>query len=88
MNIYLSTETSFDNNGLGFLTDSISALVEESLNGDYTLNITYPLNGKLNEYLVKSFMRLLNIRTLILKHMVKIVGKIFRIIFNPSITPS
>ena len=53
MNIYLSTETSFENNGLGFLTDCISALVSESLNGDYVLNITYPLNGKLNEYLIE-----------------------------------
>ena len=54
MNIYLSNETSFDNNGLGFLTDCISAKVEESLNGDYTLNITYALNGKLSEYLVEN----------------------------------
>lgn len=53
MNIYLSTETNFENNGLGFLTDCISAYVDESLNGDYVLNITYPLNGKLSEYLVE-----------------------------------
>lgn len=53
MNIYLSTETSFENNGLGFLADCIEATVDESLNGDYVLNLTYPLNGKLNEYLVE-----------------------------------
>ncbi len=54
MNIYLSNETSFDNNGLGFLTDCIEAKVEESLNGDYTLSLVYALNGKLSEYLVEN----------------------------------
>lgn len=51
MNIYLSTTTDFDNNGLGFLTDSISATVNEEINGIYNLNIEYMLNGHLSEYL-------------------------------------
>ena len=51
MKIYSSNETDFTKNGYGFLTDSISAYVEESLNGDYVLKIIYPLNGKLNEYI-------------------------------------
>lgn len=53
MKIYSSTETDFSKNGYGFLTDCIEAKVDESLNGDYVLNITYPLNGKLNEYLIE-----------------------------------
>ncbi len=52
MNIYLSTEENFDNNGLGFLTECLSANVVEELNGEYCLNITYPLNSSLNDYLV------------------------------------
>lgn len=51
MNIYLSNETSFTNNGLGFLTDVLSAKVTENLNGDMYLELTYPINGKLSEYL-------------------------------------
>ena len=53
MNIYSSTETNFTRNGLGFLTDCISAYVTESLNGDYVLEIEYPLNAKMSEYLVE-----------------------------------
>ena len=53
MKIYSSNETDFSKNGYGFLTDCIEAKVDESLNGDYVLNITYPLNGKLNEYLIE-----------------------------------
>ena len=29
MNIYISSETNFQNNGLGFLTDTISAVVHD-----------------------------------------------------------
>ena len=53
MNIYLQNENDFNNNGLGFLTDTISASVEESLNGDYFLQFTYKLNGHLSEYLIE-----------------------------------
>lgn len=51
MNIYLSTETNFNNNGLGFLTDTISAVVYDELNGNYSLKIEYMVNGHLSEYL-------------------------------------
>lgn len=53
MNIYNSTETTFTRNGLGFLTDCISAYVTESLNGDCVLELEYPLNSKMSEYLVE-----------------------------------
>lgn len=53
MNIYLSNETNFERNGVGFLTDLISAKVTESLNGDYILEIEYPIDGLLSEYLVE-----------------------------------
>ena len=35
MNIYKSTTTDFDNNGIGFLTDALSATVTESISGDF-----------------------------------------------------
>jgi phage minor structural protein len=53
MNIYLETETNFKTNGLGFLTDCLTANVVEELNGEYSLTLTYPINGHLNEYLEK-----------------------------------
>lgn len=53
MNIYLQNETNFNNNGLGFLTDVLSASVVEELNGDYYLSFNYKLNGALSEYLVE-----------------------------------
>lgn len=53
MNIYLGNETNFNNNGLGFLTDVISSMVIDELNGNYQLNIEYVMNGHLSEYLVE-----------------------------------
>lgn len=53
MNVYLSSETNFDNNGLGFLSYCLSAKVTEVLNGDMYLEFTYPLKGPLSEYLVE-----------------------------------
>lgn len=53
MKIYESNTTDFTNNGLGFLTDILSATVIEELNGDYYLQFTYALNGSLSEYLVQ-----------------------------------
>ena len=53
MNIYLQNETNFNNNGIGFLTDVLSANVPESLNGDYYLTMKYQLNGHLADYLVE-----------------------------------
>lgn len=52
MNIYLSTETTFTNNGLGFLTDCLSAVITDEINGNYSLTLEYMLNGHLSEYLV------------------------------------
>lgn len=53
MNIYISSETNFQNNGLGFLTDTISAVVHDELNGNYELNIEYVKDGNLSQYLVE-----------------------------------
>ena len=53
MNIYLSTETTFTNNGLGFLTDCLSAVVNDEINGNFSLTLEYMLNGHLSEYLVQ-----------------------------------
>lgn len=53
MNIYVTGTTDFSNNGLGFLTDVISASITDEVNGVYTLTIEYPINGHLSEYLVE-----------------------------------
>lgn len=53
MNIYLNTETNFNNNGLGFLKDCLSAKVTEVLNGDMYLEFSYPVNAAMSEYLVE-----------------------------------
>lgn len=51
MKIYGSETIDFNNNGLGFLTDIISAEVYEEINGEYELEFEYILNGHLSEYL-------------------------------------
>lgn len=43
--LYESTETNFQNNGIGKLSDAIVAEVEEAINGVYELFIKYPVNG-------------------------------------------
>lgn len=53
MNIFLKDTDNFENNGLGFLKDLISAKVTECLNGEYTLNIEYPIGSRLSEYLIE-----------------------------------
>ena len=53
MQIYLSTTIDFENNGLGFLTDVISANVINSLNAEYQLELSYPINGHLSDCLVE-----------------------------------
>lgn len=53
MIIYESNENNFNNNGLGFLNDCLSANVVENLNGDMYLEFSYPINGLLSEYLVQ-----------------------------------
>lgn len=39
------TETTFANNGLGCLNDATSCVVKETLNGEYELEMEYPVNG-------------------------------------------
>lgn len=43
--LYESTETAFQSQGLGRLTDCISCIVTEELNGVYECEFTYPVNG-------------------------------------------
>lgn len=43
--LYESTETNFQNNGIGKLSDSVVAEVEEAINGVYELFVKYPVNG-------------------------------------------
>ena len=43
--LFESNEASFTTNGLGFLTDATSCTVTEKLNGEYELEMEYPVNG-------------------------------------------
>lgn len=43
--LYPSTETEFQNNGLGALSDAISCTVTEERNGMYELEMQYPVSG-------------------------------------------
>ncbi len=43
--LYPAGETAFDTNGIGILSDTISCTVTESLNGVYTLEMEYPIDG-------------------------------------------
>ena len=43
--LYPSTETEFQNNGLGALPDAISCTVTEERNGMYELEMQYPVSG-------------------------------------------
>lgn len=43
--LYEYTETAFTNNGLGCLNDATSCVVKETLNGEYELEMEYPVNG-------------------------------------------
>lgn len=43
--LYNSTETNFDNNGLGILGDCISCEVTEEANGIFELSMKYPMDG-------------------------------------------
>lgn len=44
--LYAANATSFNSNGIGALTDAISAVVTEERNGIFELTITYPITGK------------------------------------------
>ena len=43
--LYSSTEVDFDSNGIGILADTISGYVYEELNGQYELEMKYPVDG-------------------------------------------
>lgn len=43
--LYQSTETAFDTNGIGILSDAVSCVVTEERNGSFELEMQYPLNG-------------------------------------------
>lgn len=45
--LFNKTESSFTSNGLGRLSDSISCVVTEERNGQYELEMVYPLGGNL-----------------------------------------
>ena len=43
--LYSSTATSFNNQGLGTLSDAVSCTVVEERNGEYELTLQYPVGG-------------------------------------------
>lgn len=43
--LYEATRTTFDNNGLGILTDTISCTVMQARNGEFELEMEYPVAG-------------------------------------------
>ena len=44
--LYSSSETHFETNGIGRLKDAISCLVTEERNGEFELEMEYPITGK------------------------------------------
>lgn len=44
--LFEGNATTYTSNGIGRLTDAITCLVEENLNGLYELTLTYPLSGQ------------------------------------------
>lgn len=43
--LYPSTENQFTTNGIGILADAVSCIVTEELNGEYELEMQYPITG-------------------------------------------
>lgn len=43
--LYPSTENQFTTNGIGILADAVSCIVTEELNGEYELELQYPITG-------------------------------------------
>ena len=43
--LYDANETDFDNNGIGVLSDCVKCLVTEVKNGEFELEMTYPVSG-------------------------------------------
>ena len=70
LKVYDATETTFTKNGLGILSDCITATMTEELNGSYEVEIDHPLdaNGK---YL-----------NLVEDHIIKADNQLFRIYFK------
>ena len=52
--LYEENVTNFDNNGLGVLIDAMTCTVTEKLNGEYELEMTYPVNGVLYDEIQKA----------------------------------
>lgn len=52
--LYEENETTFTNNGIGGLNEAISCTVNESLNGVYELELSYPITGRLFSSLANS----------------------------------
>nr|DAG47184.1 MAG TPA: tail protein [Caudoviricetes sp.] len=44
--LFESSERSFKSNGFGVLSDTLTCVVKETLNGEYELEMTYPVTGK------------------------------------------
>ena len=44
--LFESSERSFKSNGFGVLSDALTCVVKETLNGEYELEMTYPITGK------------------------------------------
>lgn len=47
--LYSPYETSFNNNGIGVLSESMSCLCTEILNGSYEVTLTYPVSGAFSD---------------------------------------
>lgn len=50
--LYDHFETAFESEGVGRLTDCISCTVKETINGEYEMEMQYPISGKWFDYLV------------------------------------
>lgn len=53
MILYEAGTTDFTKNGLGYLSNVLSASVVDSINGEYTLTFTYPINGLMSDEIVE-----------------------------------
>jgi len=53
MILYEKGTTDFSKNGLGYLTNVLSASVVEALNGDYSLTFEYPMNDRMSNELLE-----------------------------------
>lgn len=52
--LYNETETAFTSNGIGRLSEAISCIVTEERNGEYELEMEYPISGKYYSEIRKS----------------------------------